>query len=85
MLIKKNSDRQLMTITVFGAGRLAIEGHITKRPNYSMNRRAEIIHQLWKELRTFAKLFKAATEEEKPQLVVLPNIIRQKLHRAKWH
>lgn len=46
----KNADGQLMTITVFGAGRLAIEAHITKRPNYSMNRRAEIIHQLWKEL-----------------------------------
>ncbi|XP_061896860.1 uncharacterized protein LOC133645950 [Entelurus aequoreus] len=56
--------------------------------NYTMNRRAEQIHQLRQELRSLARQYKAASEEEKAPLAELRNIIRKKLttlRRAEWH
>ncbi|XP_061571176.1 uncharacterized protein LOC133424524 [Cololabis saira] len=75
-------------IVSYGKERFGVEECKSIRPNYTMNRRAEKIHQLRKELRSLARQYKAATEEEKPQLAELRNIIRKKLttlRRAEWH
>lgn len=72
----------------FAAQRFGVEEHKKTRFTYNMNRRAEKIHQLRQELRMMARQFKAATEEEKPPLAELRNIIRKKLmtlHRAERH
>ncbi|XP_054628013.1 uncharacterized protein LOC129179159 [Dunckerocampus dactyliophorus] len=89
---KGDVDRRLQTITTiivtYGTERFGVEERKSTRPNYTMNRRAEKIHQLRQELRSLARQYKAASEEEKPPLAELRNIIRRKLttlRRAEWH
>ncbi|XP_061907749.1 uncharacterized protein LOC133652714 [Entelurus aequoreus] len=71
-----------------GAERFGVEEDKPISSNYTMNRRAEQIHQLRQELRSLARQYKAASEEEKAPLAELRNIIRKKLttlRRAEWH
>lgn len=70
------------------AARISVEEGKSNRPSYTMIWRAERIHQLQQELRTLARQYKAASEEEKLPLAELQNIIRKKLmtlRRVEWH
>ena len=75
-------------IVMFGKERFGVEESKSIRPDFTMNRRAEKISQMQQELQTLARQYKVATEEEKPPLEELRNIIREKLMtlcRAEWH
>ncbi|XP_048863711.1 uncharacterized protein LOC125738598 [Brienomyrus brachyistius] len=75
-------------ITSFGAERFGVEQAKSSKPTYINNRRADKVHHLRKELRTLAKQFKVADEEEKPPLAELRHTIRKQLktlRRAEWH
>lgn len=59
----------MTTIIVrYATERFRVEVVKTSRAKYTMNRRADKIHQLRHELHVLTKQFKAATEEEKPPL-----------------
>lgn len=70
---KGDVDRQLQTMTTiivtFGTERFGVEEGRTITPNYTKG--GDKIQQMWQELRTLARQYKVATEEEKPPPVEL--------------
>lgn len=56
---KGDVDKGLQTmnaiIVSYGTKRFGVEEGKSTRPNYTMNRRAEKIHQLWQELQSLAR------------------------------
>ncbi|KAL3972927.1 tetraspanin-7 [Sarotherodon galilaeus] len=60
----------------------------TAKPLYTLNNRANKIHQLRQELKSLRQQFKAASEKERGPLAELRSIIRKRLmtlRRAEWH
>lgn len=84
-------DQQLQTMCTFiiciGAERFGIKqpkAKTTVRPN----RRENKISAFRRDLKSLKQRFKKASEEEKPALAELRDILRKKLislHRAEWH
>ncbi|KAK0148843.1 hypothetical protein N1851_010754 [Merluccius polli] len=89
---KGDADRRLQTMTTIiislAAERFGLEEKKAANVPYTMNNRANKIHQLRQELKSLRRRFKEAREEERGPLAELRNILRKRLmtlRRAEWH
>ncbi|KAL4001244.1 hypothetical protein ACER0C_006543 [Sarotherodon galilaeus] len=89
---KGQVEQRLKTMTTIivspAVERFGQEEKRTAKPLYTLNNRANKIHQLRQELKSLRQQFKVASEKERGPLAELRSIIRKRLltlRRAEWH